>query len=61
MKKIPMALAGLLLVQPLVAASTPAITKLMETPASAFDLFLFRIYEAAKEFNGEVSCRWMLA
>lgn len=39
---------SLLISQQLLAAPGPQITKIIETPASAFDMFLYRIYEAAK-------------
>ena len=46
-KLIPVLLV-LLLGQPTFAAPGPQISQMMQTPASAFDMFLFRIYEAAK-------------
>lgn len=51
MKKILLVLFSLLFVQALLAEPGPAITKMIQTPATAFDMFLFRIYEAAKCSN----------
>lgn len=48
MKKILVVLLSLSFVQPLLAEPGPAIAKMILTPATAFDMFLFRIYEAAK-------------
>ena len=48
MKKILVVLLSLSFVQPLLAEPGPAIAKMIQTPATAFDMFLFRIYEAAK-------------
>jgi hypothetical protein len=39
---------GLLTAVPVMAQSASPIESLMKTPASAFDLFLFRLYEGAK-------------
>ena len=41
-------LLGLLLVEPVIAAVPSPIEKMRQAPASAFDVFVFRIYEAAK-------------
>jgi len=48
MKNIPAILFSLLFVQQVLAEPGPAIAKMIQTPATAFDMFLFRIYEAAK-------------
>ena len=48
MKNILAILFSLLFVQQVLAAPGPAIVKMIQTPATAFDMFLFRIYEAAK-------------
>ncbi|MDH3630463.1 MAG: hypothetical protein OER98_05015 [Gammaproteobacteria bacterium] len=48
MKIILVILFSLLLVQPVLAEPGPAIAKMIQTPATAFDMFLFRLYEAAK-------------
>ena len=48
MKKILVVLFSLSFVQPLFAEPGPAIAKMIQTPATTFDMFLFRIYEAAK-------------
>lgn len=48
MKKFVMILFAILLGQPVYAETGSAITKMMQTPATAFDIFLFRIYESAK-------------
>ena len=48
MKNSLIILFSLLFVQQVLAESSPAITKMIRTPATAFDMFVFRIYEAAK-------------
>ena len=48
MKKLPVILFSILLTQPVFAQAGPAITKMIQTPATAFDMFLFRLYESAK-------------
>ena len=48
MIKILVILFGLMLAQQVVAEPSPPIAKMIQTPATAFDLFLFRLYEAAK-------------
>jgi hypothetical protein len=48
MKRILVVVFGLLFAQPIFAAPGPAIANMMQTPASAFDMFLFRLYEASK-------------
>lgn len=48
MKKSRLMLFGLLLVQQVFAQPGPQIENMMQTPATAFDMFLFRLYEAAK-------------
>lgn len=48
MIKIRLFLFGLLFAQQVFAAPSPQIAKMIQTPATAFDMFLFRIYEAAK-------------
>ena len=41
-------LTALMLAQPAAAQPGPSIGQMMQTPASVFDLFLFRLYEAGK-------------
>lgn len=41
-------LSGVLLAPQLLAAPGPQVAKMLQTPASAFDLFLVRLYEAGK-------------
>jgi len=41
-------LFGILLAQQALAEPSPQIAKMIQTPATAFDMFLFRLYEAAK-------------
>jgi len=48
MKNFFLILLGILLAQPVLAQTGSAITHMMQTPATAFDLFLFRLYESAK-------------
>ena len=48
MKKSRFLLFGLLLVQQVFAQPSPQIENMMQTPATVFDMFLFRLYEAAK-------------
>lgn len=48
MKKMLVILFSILLTQLAFAQSGPAITKMIQTPATAFDMFLFRLYESAK-------------
>ncbi len=48
MKNILAILLSLLFVQPVLAEPGPAIAKMIQTPATVFDMFLFRLYEAAK-------------
>jgi hypothetical protein len=47
LKSVLLAL-GLLTLVPVMAQSASPIESMMKTPASAFDLFLFRLYEGAK-------------
>lgn len=48
MSRILSMFAILVLTQSAVAQPGPAIGQMMQTPASAFDMFLFRLYEAGK-------------
>ena len=48
MKKFKLILFSILFAQQVYAEPGPAITKMMQTPATAFDMFLFRLYESAK-------------
>ena len=48
MLKPALLLLALLLSMPLSADPGPQISTMMKTPASAFDVFLFRLYEGAK-------------
>ena len=41
-------LFGVLFAQQALAEPSPQIAKMIQTPATAFDMFLFRLYEAAK-------------
>lgn len=41
-------LGAILLAPQLLAAPGPQVAKMLQTPASAFDLFLFRLYQAGK-------------
>jgi len=48
MMKRPLILFGILLALPALAASSGQIASMIQTPASAFDIFLFRLYEEGK-------------
>lgn len=48
MYKLLIALLALCCARPALAAPDAAIAKMMQTPATLFDLFLFRLYESAK-------------
>ncbi len=48
MKKFLVILFSMLFAQPALADPGPATAKMIQTPATAFDMFMFRIYEAAK-------------
>ncbi len=48
LKRVLLLLGLYLTVTPVLAEPGPQILRMMQTPASAFDLFLFRLYEGAK-------------
>ena len=48
MKKVLLILCSLLVTQLALAQPSQAIAKMMQTPATAFDMFVYRLYEAAK-------------
>lgn len=48
MKKVLIILLSILVAQQVLAEPGPAIAKLIQTPATVFDMFLYRFYESAK-------------
>ena len=48
MKKVLVILFTMLVAQQVLAEPSPAIAKMIKTPATAFDMFLYRFYESSK-------------